>query len=159
MVFKLRQKIKKLKECDFEEKEMVSNLFNEIIEKQVLEHPRKGKLIKFYDDLKENINGVLDTKYQVGNLKDLQKEEDDLKKINKIIEKNLKEIEKLKEENLKDTQLIKDYNLKIKQDKEHARKEKENIENNARIQLEIDVLEKNKSKLEKNQFDIEFYME
>ena len=159
LVFKLRQKIKKLKECDFEEKEMVSNLFNEIIEKQVIEHPRKGKLIKFYDDLKKNINNVLDTKYQVGNLKDLQKEEDDLKKINKIIEKNLKGIENLNEENLKDTQLIKDYNLKIKQDKENIKKEKENIEDNTRIQLEIDVLEKNKRKLEKNQFDIEGYME
>ena len=158
LVFKLRQKIKKLKECDFEEKEMVSNLFNQVLEKQVLEHHRKGKLIKFYDDLKENINGVLDAKYQVGNLKDLQKEEDDLKKINKVIEKNIKLIESLKEENLTDAQLIKDYNLKIKLEKENAKKEKENIEENAKIQLEIDALEKTKRKLEKNQFDIEGYM-
>ena len=158
LVFKLRQKIKKLKECDFEEKETVSNLFNQVLEKQVQEHPRKGKLIKFYDDLKENITYVLDSKYQVGNLKDLQKEEDELKKINKVIEKNIKLIESLKEENLKDTQLIKDSNLKIKLEKENAKKEKENIEENARIQLEIDALEKTKRKLEKNQFDIEGYM-
>ena len=137
-VFKLKQKLKKLRECDWEEKSRVSGICAEIIERQTVIHPRKGKqLPAFYDDLEKTVAQVLDERYQPGS----QSEIDD---IAQIIKQKTTTIEKLGTEMTYYDEYYKNEELRKK---------------NEKTQSEIDVLKKKKRKLDASEFDISSFMD
>jgi len=135
--YKLKKKIKKLKECDWEEKNMVNGVCNEIVEKMLVNHPRKGKLSIFYDDLEKMIVSVLDTRYQAGSEQDLKESEIEYKNIMLEIDQIDKDIQ-----SWKDFKIIQEW-------------KSENLES----QEKIDILMKKKKKLNKSEFDITGYMD
>jgi DNA repair exonuclease SbcCD ATPase subunit len=138
-LFKIKGQIKKLKECDWEEKKLVNDVCNLVVEKQLEKYPRNGKLklSKFYDDLEETIHGVLDSRYQPGS-KD--------------------EIEKLVLESHKIQSHI-DLLGKKMQDLSNYNKNLERKLNNEKIQEQIDILKKKKNKLENSEFDVSSFID
>ena len=137
-VFKLKQKLKKLRECDWEEKSRVAGICTEIIQRQIAIHPRKGKqLPTFYDDLEKTVAQVLDERYQPGS----QSEIDD---ISQIIKQKSSAIDKLCNEMTYYDEYYKNEELRKK---------------NEKTQAEIDVLKKKKRKLDASEFDISSFMD
>ncbi len=138
-LFKIKGQIKKLKECDWEEKKLVNDVCNLVVEKQLEKYPRNGKLklSKFYDDLEETIHDVLDNKYQPGS-----KDE---------IDKLLLESQKI--------QFNIDLLGKKMQDLTNYNKNMERKMNNEKIQEQIDILKKKKKKLENSEFDVSSFID
>ncbi len=130
-LYQSKKKIGKLKDCDWEEKHLIENFCKEIIEKQIEQHPRKGKLEKFYDDLNENIKSLLDKKYQQGDQADLKIAEKEYKKTNELIDITTRNIQQWK-----------DYNLMV-----------EHKEDNEKTQADINLLKKKKTKYSNSEFN------
>ena len=136
-VFKLKQKLKKLRECDWEEKTLVAGICGVVIEKQIDKHPRKGKMCAFYDDLEKTINQVLDEKYQAGSNSEIDDISVEIKKKSTLIDKLGAEMTYYDE-------YYKNQELRKK---------------NEKTQGEIDVLKKKKRKLDASEFDISAFMD
>ncbi len=138
-LFKIKSEIKKLKECDWEEKKMVGDICHLVVEKQLEKYPRNGKLKlnQFYDDLEETIHGVLDSRYQPGS-KD--------------------EIDNLLLESQKIQSTIDILNKKM-QDLTAYNKNMERKIANEKIQEQIDILKKKKKKLENSEFDVSSFID
>ncbi len=136
-IYKMKMKLKKLKECDWEEKEKIMGICDKIVENQIIKHPRKGGLVGFYDDLEETIKDVLDNKYQPGSQKEIDELSGELRKMNTKLDNITKNIQ--------------DYD-------EYCRIIEWKASNEV-IQKDIDVLKKKKKKLEGSEFDISSFMD
>jgi hypothetical protein len=136
-IYKMKLKLKKLRECDWEEKDKFMGICSKIVEVQLTKHSRKGGLVGFYDDLDETINAVLDSKYQPGSQKEIDELSVELRKMNNKLDNITKNIQ--------------DYD-------EYCRIIEWKATNDM-IQKDIDVLKKKKKKLEASEFDISSFMD
>jgi DNA repair exonuclease SbcCD ATPase subunit len=134
-ISKLGKKIEELKNCNWEEKELILKTCLQINQKQKEKYPDQGPFKDFYKSLEETINEVLDQIYHPGT-------EEDLQKLN--LERN-----KLKKDNQNLQELIEKYK-KIENNLE-------NKVNNAKIEKDISKLKKEKTKLEESGFELEQY--
>jgi DNA repair exonuclease SbcCD ATPase subunit len=127
-LYKLKKEIKKLKECDWEEKNMVNDICTEIIE--------RFKDSDIFTALEARVKEVLDSRYQPGSEKDLKK----IQKKYTITEEKLTECEG-------DIKKWNDYH-----------KTCELLKENESIARGIDILENIKNNLSKSEFDVYGYM-
>jgi DNA repair exonuclease SbcCD ATPase subunit len=136
MLYKLKKEIKKLKECDWEEKTTVNGICTEIIQKMKAMNKYKSNDGDLFDDMESCVKEVIDTHYQPGSEKDLKKTQ----KKYTFTEEKLAESEGL-------INKWSEYN-----------KTCELLKENEIIMKEITILEEKKSTLSKNEFDVYGYM-
>jgi DNA repair exonuclease SbcCD ATPase subunit len=137
ILYKLKKEIKKLKECDWDEKNMVNGICTEIIHKlKVMDKYKNMDKSTLFEDIELCITEILDTHYQPGSEKDLKK----IQKKYTIHEEKLSECESL-------IKKWTDYNKTCELKKE-----------NEIILKEIKTLEEKKSHLSKSEFDVYGYM-
>ncbi len=133
-IFKMKAKLKKLKECDWDEKKKVASICSEIIDRQKSKHPINPE---FYISLKEIVSTVLDEKYQPGSQSEIDQLSSKIKEMSTQMDLLSSDLI-----NYEEYHKIQDWKAK-----------------NETTQKEIDQLKKKKKKLEASEFDISSFMD
>jgi len=132
---KIEKQYQDLKDCNWDEKEMILETCQDIHQKQQEKHPKQGDLILFYQDLEESVQEVLDELYKPGT------EEDEKELQTKLIS------------SCADRQDLSDQIETYKKIELNIQHQKENL----KYQKEIDQLKDERQELDQSGFEIEHF--